>query len=162
MAQTSWRSSAIANSRMENVNFVFPSSPSSSSSTSGDDTLSSSFQLQYGHFLRYWTGIQTETSSSVQPPQVTSRMIATPTTRRVSFSTSVKVILIPSREEFRQAKIFDQVWWNRVTDFAAFKRSACHELVNFMGEHKLECHKEALRLLYQPCGLEEGDSRGYH
>ena len=85
-------------------------------------------------------------------------------THRVSFNNVVKVILIPTREEFRQAKISEQLWWNYDSDFALFKRSACRELRHFMMHHKLECHKEALRLLYQTGGpdeQEEGDLRGY-
>ena len=160
MAQTSWRSNTIQN-RMENPNFVFPSS--STSPTTGGDGLPSSFQLQYGHFLRYWTGIgegnPTQTTSSIHVKEITrpttgTGMATPPIRRRVSFSTAVKVILIPSREEFRQAKIFDQVWYNRVTDFASFKRSACYELQHFMAHHQLLCDKEALRRLYQPCDVD--------
>ena len=158
MPHATWRNSPIATMRKENINFDFPSS-----SPTGGDGLSSSFQLQYGHFLQYWTGInegnQTQTSSSVQQQAISTPTTTTTLIRRVSFSKAVKVILIPTREEFKQAKIFDQVWWNHLTDFAAFKRSACHELQHFMIQNNIECHKEALRRLYQPSEQEEGDSR---
>lgn len=68
--------------------------------------------------------------------------------RKVHFHASVKVILIPSREEYVSAKLIKTLWWERDC-YPLFKLSAVKEvLLTMQGNNTITC-KEAMKLLYQ-------------
>lgn len=102
------------------------------------------FPLQYGALLKYVCDFTTGASAEQQPAKP-----ALPK-RKVGFDCSVKVVLIPSRMEFIQAGIAQDVWYNDEIDYSAFKRAACYELKSIMMDRNIFCHKEAMRILYQP------------
>jgi hypothetical protein len=68
--------------------------------------------------------------------------------RRVKFSPSVAVILIPSVAEYVKCGIRDQIWWSDV-ESSEFKIDAAMELQSYLRCHQhLDCHS-ALKELYQ-------------
>ena len=126
------------------------------------------FPLQYGALFKYICDFIIGSSAEkiiVQPAL---------SKRKVGFNCAVKVVLIPSRLEFIQAGIAQDVWYNDEIDYSgmhamtrspfplpndvpsscspatAFKRTACRELRGIMSEKNIFCHKEAMRILYQP------------
>ncbi len=76
----------------------------------------------------------------------------------VNFNNLLKVVLIPSREEYRSAQC--DLWWSG-NDFNSFKQSARSE-IKLLAVFENICMTEARRKLYQPghpqCDNNEEDS----
>ena len=69
--------------------------------------------------------------------------------KKVTFQSLIRVILIPSKDEYVRADLFDALWW-RELDYASFKLSAFGELKSLMLSRNIKSSKEAINLLYQP------------
>jgi len=69
--------------------------------------------------------------------------------RRVSFQPLVRVVLIPSRDEYAHAKLLPILWWED-SDYSFFKSSAVCELKTLMLSRRFKSSQEAIRILYQP------------
>jgi len=69
--------------------------------------------------------------------------------REVKFSNSVKVILIPKREEYSVAGIDALIWWTDA-DYNIFKSAAISELRDLMSLDTRIDSKTAQKILYQP------------
>ena len=69
----------------------------------------------------------------------------------VEFNKFSKVVLIPSRQEYKS--VIGELWWDR-SDYSSFQQSASSELRLFSICENV-CFQEAKRKLYQP----NGDSR---
>lgn len=68
--------------------------------------------------------------------------------RRVKWNLGVRVVLIPTRTEYREANLNDFIWWTS-QDYPLFKKSAVEELKRAM--EFLNCDgKTAIITLYQP------------
>ncbi|KAJ1383526.1 hypothetical protein B484DRAFT_411112 [Ochromonadaceae sp. CCMP2298] len=65
--------------------------------------------------------------------------------RSVSFHSFVKVILVPCIAEYREAGMFDTLWWGQA-DFKMFRQAAAAALREFMHKRKLVNKRDALRL----------------
>lgn len=65
-----------------------------------------------------------------------------------NFCPSVRVVLIPTVEEYKSAGIADELWW-RDPDYYDFKRSALQELKDFLDDNSCLTPKDALRMMYQ-------------
>lgn len=67
--------------------------------------------------------------------------------KRIKFSPSVRVVLIPTIMEYLEANIGDHIWWSE-HDFRVFKQDAVQELK----EHLMKCPndsaKQAIKNLY--------------
>jgi hypothetical protein len=72
---------------------------------------------------------------------------------RVSFHGSVRVVLIPTRSEYRQVGLSRTIWWHE-SDYSTFKREAVAELKAFMSAINSSDAKASLALLYQPTASE--------
>ncbi len=68
--------------------------------------------------------------------------------KKVKFDTAVKVVLIPTVEEYRKAELGNLLWWD-AADYIAFKESALEELRHYIFHHPLMNTKEAIFELYQ-------------
>ncbi len=73
--------------------------------------------------------------------------------KTVSFSKSVRVVLIPQRKEFIQAGLHTMLWQTE-QDFLSFRKSTDEETLELMKKCKAAGHpittKEAQKQLYQP------------
>lgn len=72
-----------------------------------------------------------------------------PPRRGVKFGNSTHILLIPSRDEYRQAGLGDKMWWNSA-DYDLFKSEAVSELRNLMMIDDRIDAKMAQNILYQP------------
>lgn len=68
--------------------------------------------------------------------------------KTVRFSSAVRVILVPTREEY-QKEVGHLIWWTDA-DYIQFKQSAVDEIVKFLKKHATLSIKEAQTRLYQP------------
>lgn len=68
--------------------------------------------------------------------------------RIVRWSNGVRVVLIPTRDEYKYAGISRVIWWHN-DDYSNFKSSAMKELKFAMEAMRVDS-KEARRELYQP------------
>lgn len=68
--------------------------------------------------------------------------------RRVTFLSTVRVVLIPPRTEYRDGGMANNLWWEEC-DYSTFKNSAIRELRALMAL-KLLNSKAAQQVLYQP------------
>jgi hypothetical protein len=75
----------------------------------------------------------------VEPPHITKSV------RKVSFDPFVKVILVPCIAEYREAGMFDTLWWGPA-DFKIFRMAAAAALMEFMHKRELVNKRDALRL----------------
>ena len=66
--------------------------------------------------------------------------------RKVNFCLSVKVILIPTRDEFKRLGLFDSLYYN-ANDFNIFKQEAFDELTNFIKTSEFRIKKKAMKHL---------------
>lgn len=73
--------------------------------------------------------------------------------RKIRFSSYVKVCLIPTRDELLH--LHDDLYWN-LQDCDAFKKDAVEQLKRF-SKHRCIAMKEAIRLLFQPTKSGEED-----
>jgi hypothetical protein len=69
--------------------------------------------------------------------------------RRVAFQPLVRVVLIPSRNEYIAAGLLSILWWED-SDYSSFKTSAVKELKALMISRGIYNSKEAIKVLYQP------------
>ena len=69
--------------------------------------------------------------------------------RKVTFQTLVRVVLIPSREEYSQADLHCKLWWTD-SDYVSFKLSAVFEVKQLMLSRCFESSQQAIQTLYQP------------
>ncbi len=79
------------------------------------------------------------------------RNVCNPSQRKVSFSTKVRVYLIPTREEF--APIAPKLWWT-LSECEGFKRDAYSEVRGYVVSYKCSV-KEAMFDLYSPSSFDE-------
>jgi len=68
--------------------------------------------------------------------------------KNVNFGSSVRVILIPTREEYKMAGVDNLLWWVD-DDYKSFKTAAMNELRETMKQFSLKDSKEAIKILYQ-------------
>lgn len=68
--------------------------------------------------------------------------------KKIKFSPSVRVVLIPTAIEYEEANICDLIWW-KDADYRLFKQDAVQELKSFLIERPDLNAKEAIKLLYQ-------------
>lgn len=68
--------------------------------------------------------------------------------KKVFFSNTIRIILIPRLEEYYQRNIHDDIWWSP-SDVANFKDSARAELADFIHSNNCDINT-AIHLLYQP------------
>jgi hypothetical protein len=68
---------------------------------------------------------------------------------KINFNNAVRVVLIPTREEYRAAGLSDVMWWDD-SDYKSFKDSALTELRNLVQKRGKMDTKTALSILYQP------------
>jgi len=99
------------------------------------------FYSQLFYSGKYWS-----TTGDLQAPQVAPKK-----KKSVKFSTSVKVILIPKREEYVDAGIDSLIWWGD-SDYVGFKESAVSEMRQLMALDSRIDSVAARRILYQPQG----------
>ena len=59
----------------------------------------------------------------------------------------MRVILIPTRDEYRDAHLDNELWWTE-SDYASFKKQAVLELRTVMTLLNVDC-KAAMRVVYQ-------------
>jgi len=71
-----------------------------------------------------------------------------PPRKSVSFDNSVKVILIPTKLEFRNAGIAGDVWWQPF-EYDEMKMSAAREIQEVINSHCID-PRAAMKILYQP------------
>ena len=69
--------------------------------------------------------------------------------RRVKFQAAVRVVLIPSRNEYINAGMGDALWWEE-SDYSVFKRAAVSELKMLMQAEGILDSKVAIQMMYQP------------
>ena len=76
--------------------------------------------------------------------------------KRVRFYGKVKVVLVPSLQEYKQANLDSLLWWNS-SDYAFFKDSAIADVKRFlrMNSH-LDARKALALLLQEEVAREEG------
>ena len=68
--------------------------------------------------------------------------------KKVRFDKGVRVVLIPTCEEYREVGLANSIWWNEA-DYAVFRDSAAEEIQEAMKLIKINI-KEAVKILYQP------------
>mmetsp|Transcript_24362 Transcript_24362/g.22138 ORF Transcript_24362/g.22138 Transcript_24362/m.22138 type:complete len:155 (+) Transcript_24362:25-489(+) len=68
--------------------------------------------------------------------------------KKISFNTSVKVILIPTREEYIEANISELIWYNH-SDYYSYKISARDEILQYIESNPDTTYRTAMKLLYQ-------------
>lgn len=68
---------------------------------------------------------------------------------KVRFNTAIRVILIPTVSEYRQAGLGDLMWWDE-SHYKEFKMSAITELKLHMLHHPGLDSKSAIKDMYQP------------
>ena len=67
---------------------------------------------------------------------------------RVKFNTAVRVVLIPTVSEYRNARLADALWWAD-QDYKHFKDTALAELRDYLLQHPQHNSKAAISYLYQ-------------
>lgn len=83
-----------------------------------------------------------------------SKQSVDPAGRRVGFDQSVRVILIPSRDEYRKVGLYGALWWSGF-EFSQFQASAHNEIRALALEEGIGA-RAARRKLYQPSLNEKG------
>ena len=68
--------------------------------------------------------------------------------KKVKFCKNVKVILIPSTNEYIEAQLKHVIWWN-ADDYKIFKMQAVEDIKEYLQIFPNVTIKEALSLLYQ-------------
>ena len=68
--------------------------------------------------------------------------------KKVRWDKGVRVVLIPTCEEYREVGLANSIWWNEA-DYAVFRDSAAEEIQEAMKLIKINI-KEAVKILYQP------------
>ena len=72
---------------------------------------------------------------------------------KVTFFHEVKLVLIPSKEEYRAAKLTNNLWFQD-HEYASFKDEFSHEVRDFIQYHannqNFMTTREAISMLYQP------------
>jgi hypothetical protein len=76
--------------------------------------------------------------------------------KRVRFYGKVKVVLVPSLEEYKQANLDSLLWWNS-SDYAFFKDSAVADVKRFLRMNSnLDARRALSLLLQEEVSKEEG------
>jgi hypothetical protein len=65
--------------------------------------------------------------------------------RNVSWSTSIRVVLIPQKEEFVDNKIHDSIWWSE-SEMTSMKNNAIEEVQGIMRDFGVDS-KKAIELI---------------
>ena len=68
--------------------------------------------------------------------------------KKVRWHLNVRVVLIPTRDEYEHAGLGNFIWWNE-DDYTQFRDSAAFELKRFVEVMSMDL-KEAIKILYQP------------
>ena len=77
----------------------------------------------------------------------------------VKFNTSLRVVLIPSRSEYKSAGLCPELWWTS-SDYFMFQQSA-HSEIRLLSAYENINLNAARKKLYQPCdneAIEDSDS----
>jgi hypothetical protein len=74
--------------------------------------------------------------------------------RKVDFQQSMKVVLIPTRHEYREAGLNKELWWT-ASEFKYFQQLSTSEILLMAKQEKIEDLRAARRKLYQPALMEE-------
>jgi hypothetical protein len=67
--------------------------------------------------------------------------------KHVRFNDTVRIILVPCRQEYRQKLLHNLVWWSS-SDYSSFKNQARDEILMYIKTKKCDL-KTAISLLYQ-------------
>mmetsp|Transcript_16620 Transcript_16620/g.14987 ORF Transcript_16620/g.14987 Transcript_16620/m.14987 type:complete len:152 (+) Transcript_16620:83-538(+) len=67
--------------------------------------------------------------------------------RKISFSGNVKVVLIPTREEYINAKLGELIWYNS-NDLTILKNNAKDEITQYVQNNPEISFKNAIKMLY--------------
>jgi hypothetical protein len=67
--------------------------------------------------------------------------------KAVQFKLAVKVVLIPSRNEYKNTGLMSILWWAR-SDYILFKQSALRDLDDFMKSRGISSPRVAKKMLY--------------
>ena len=86
------------------------------------------------------------TSSSSEPTSSSSDQSTQ--RRKVRWNLGVRVVLIPTRTEYKDIGLTDLIWWNE-NDYCIFRNGAAEELEIAVDYFQVDA-KEAVKLLYQP------------
>lgn len=74
--------------------------------------------------------------------------------RRVHFLPEVSVVLIPCLNEYKEAKLFDSLWWTPI-DMRSFQVNLCHALQVYMLKNNFSDRKQAFKkLIAEDCESE--------
>ena len=93
--------------------------------------------------------IQSQSRRIPQPPTTVQRQ------KHITFNPAMQVILIPSRNEYKQAKLISVLWWGGA-DFFSFQQSAYSEL-RLLSSFDNISMKDAKTKMYQPNSQEMYD-----
>ena len=77
--------------------------------------------------------------------------------QKVRFDNDVKVVLIPTREEYEEAQLTNLLWWSE-DQYKQFKKSALAELKLFLLAYPSLDTKSALKIIYQPIENSEAEN----
>eukprot|EP01038_Epipyxis_sp_PR26KG_P004251 gene4251-6030_t len=104
----------------------------------------SNYDKRYANnpFNQISLNVSNVTDNSTKPCRIKSN-------KNVKFCSTVKVVLIPTVEEYCQASLAEFLWWNS-SDFSGFKLSAIEELNLLMEELMISNIREAMKVLYNP------------
>lgn len=108
---------------------------------------SSSSVIDYFPHFPFINFCSTPPTSAEEPKPVVLKKPDTPK-RKVLFNFVISVILIPTRTEFYEAGLDNDMWWCSL-DFEDFKRSAVLEIREFM-KGTASTALVAMKALYQP------------
>lgn len=89
-----------------------------------------------------------DSATPVREPSVSEIVTGNPIKRRVVFNNGVRVVLIPTVDEYRAARLGEALWWNDM-DYKSFKSNALQELREHMQAHPEMNSKAAISDLYQ-------------
>lgn len=70
--------------------------------------------------------------------------------RCVKFFSAVSVVLIPSVNEYKEAMLFDRLWWTK-HDFRLFENNLVDDVKSYMGRTACMDYKIAMRMINSEC-----------
>jgi hypothetical protein len=69
--------------------------------------------------------------------------------KRVRFSPTIRVVLIPTIDEYLVARLADSLWWTK-SQYKSFKFTAHQEVKSYMDTYSISNFRIAVSALYQP------------
>ena len=68
--------------------------------------------------------------------------------KKVTFSNQINAILVPTKNEFIKAGLYNYIWWNS-SDYKCFERDAVHDIRDYVYIKNVDI-LTAINELYQP------------